>query len=313
MEEMNGIWIQIQHLSNLQLTLFVMMICGVLLRKKGIFTDEGRNVLTKVCIDLIIPCSIIKSCSAKFTGSVFGTCWRILLVAALMQGIYMILNLFLFNRYPVRQKKVLQYCTIVSNGGFLGNPIAEGVYGDTGLFYASVFLIPMRIIMWSVGTSYFVAGTADPKTVLRKILTHPCLVATYIGMIMMALHLKLPEIVAMPLDYIGGCNAAMTMVVTGGIIADIKLSTIVNKTTVLFSIFRLLLLPAAALGLCRALGLGMVATGVSVMMTGMPAGATASIFASLYGSDAEFASKCVVLSTLLSIVTVPVWCWYIGF
>ena len=42
---------------------------------------------------------------------------------------------------------MLQYCTLVSNGGFLGNPVAEGVYGDMGLLYASLFLIPMRVVM----------------------------------------------------------------------------------------------------------------------------------------------------------------------
>lgn len=53
---------------------------------------------------------------------------------------------------------MLQYCTIVLMSGFLGNPIAEGIYNEVGVLYTSIFLIPMRIVMWSVGTTYFVAG-----------------------------------------------------------------------------------------------------------------------------------------------------------
>ena len=65
-------------------------------------------------------------------------------------------------------KKVLQYCTIVPMSGFLGNPIAEGIYNEVGVLYTSIFLIPMRIVMWSVGTTYFVAGETVEKKKLIK-------------------------------------------------------------------------------------------------------------------------------------------------
>ena len=68
------------------------------------------------------------------------------------------LNRFLFERYDAQRKKVLQYCTIVPMSGFLGDPIAEGIYNEVGVLYTSIFLIPMRIVMWSVGTTYFAAG-----------------------------------------------------------------------------------------------------------------------------------------------------------
>ena len=74
----------------------------------------------------------------------------------------------------------------------------------------------------------------------------------------------------------------------------------------------LALLPAAAFGLGLLLGLDNVSHGVSVLMTGMPAGATAAILAARYESDAEFATKCVVLSTLISMVTLPLWAHIVG-
>lgn len=72
------------------------------------------------------------------------------------------------------------------------------------------------------------------------------------------------------------------------------------------------LLPAVAFALGRALGLDPVSLGVSVLMTGMPAGATAAIFAARYDSDAPFATKCVVMSTLLSMLTLPMWSFLVG-
>ena len=93
-------------------------------------------------------------------------------------------------------------------------------------------------------------------------------------------------------------------------LADVKITTIFNKDTAMFSVFRLIILPAAVL----VVGLGLDATslGISVLMTGMPAGATAAIFAARYDSDALFATRCVVMTTLMSMLTLPVWCYLAG-
>lgn len=85
-----------------------------------------------------------------------------------------------------------------------------------------------------------------------------------------------------------------------------------DRDAVRFSVFRLILLPAAALGVGTILGLERAALGVSVLMTGMPAGATAAIFAARYHSDAAFATQCVVVTTLVSMLTLPVWCYLAG-
>lgn len=150
-----------------------------------------------------------------------------------------------------------------------------------------MYLIPMRIVMWSAGTSYFVARGTDKKKVVRNILTHPCLVAVYIGMAIMLLHIPLPTLLTSTITGIGNCNTAITMFIIGTILVDVPLLTIVNPTTLWISALRLVLLPAAAWGISLALGLEPVATGVAVIMTGMPAGSTAAIFAARYGSDAS--------------------------
>ena len=102
------------------------------------------------------------------------------------------------------------------------------------------------------------------------------------------------------------------MFIVGTILTDVPLRSIFSRDTVLFSVLRLGLLPAAALGLGLLLGLETAPLGVSVLMTGMPAGATAAIFAAKYGSDAPFATRCVVFTTLLSMVTLPLWAAVVG-
>lgn len=310
---MGGLPLKLSDLISLQGTLFAMMLIGAWLKKRGIMDETGKRCLTDLCVNIIIPCNIFRSCLMEFNMEIFRACGLLLLSAVLLQMLCLLLNRFLFNRYPPQRKKVLQYCTIVPMSGFLGNPIAEGLYDSLGVLYTSIFLIPMRIVMWSVGTTYFVAdATVEKKKVIRNILTHPCLVAVYLGLFCMVTQIPLPAVITKTVGYVGSCNSAMTMFIVGTILADVKLSTIVSKDTALFSVFRLLLLPAAALGAGKLLGLDTVALGVSVLMTGMPAGATAAIFAARYGSDADFATRCVVFTTLVSMVTLPVWCMVVG-
>ena len=298
----------IVRLGNLQLSLFLMILIGLYLRKKNIVDESGKRCLTDLVVNVIIPCNIIKSCLMPFEGNIFLTCGRILAAGAILQLIFMGLNHFLFNRYPDTRKKVLQYGTLVSNSGFLGYPVAEGVYGSLGLFYASVFLIPLRMVMWSVGTSYFLASHMSRRQVLQKVLTHPCLIGVYIGILIMVTQVRLPGFLTMTIRYIGNCNAAVTMFIIGTILADVPLLTIFNRDSFLYSVLRLLLLPALAWGVSAVLHLDAVATGIAVLMTGMPAGATTAIFAARYGSDAPFATKLTVLSTLLSMFTILFWC-----
>lgn len=304
---------KLTDLLSLQGTLFAMMLIGAWLKKRGIIDDDGKHCLSDLCINIVIPCNIFKSCLIEFRPEIFKTCALLLVSAVVLQVLCLTLNRFIFNHYPSQQKKVLQYCTIVPMSGFLGNPIAEGLYSSLGVLYTSIFLIPMRIIMWSVGTTYFVAdSTVDKKKVIKNVLTHPCLVAVYLGLFFMVTQIPLPKVITETVRYIGNCNSALTMFIVGTILADVKLPTVLNRDTVAFSVLRLLLLPTVAFGFGRIIGLDEVSLGVSVLMTGMPAGATAAIFAARYDSDAPFATKCVVVSTLISMLTLPIWSFLVG-
>lgn len=303
----------IVELGSLQLTLFALMLTGAVLKKRGVIDEAGKRCLSDLCINIVIPCNIFKSCLIEFNMDILRSCSLLLLSALLMQVLCLLLNRSLFERYDSQRKKVLQYCTIVPMSGFLGNPIAEGIYDQVGVLYTSIFLIPMRIVMWSMGTSYFVAGEGtDKKKVLKNVLTHPCLVAIYLGILCMVTQIQLPSVITETVRYIGNCNSALSMFIVGTILTDVPLRSIFSRDTVLFSVLRLGLLPAAALGLGLLLGLETAPLGVSVLMTGMPAGATAAIFAAKYGSDAPFATRCVVFTTLLSMVTLPLWAAVVG-
>lgn len=211
----------LRALFSLQGTLFAMMLIGALLKKRRIIDENGKKCLTVLCVNVVIPCNIFKSCLISFSMDIFRFCAGLLATAVVLQIVCPVINHISFAGCPPQKKKVLQYCTIVPISGFLGNPIAEGIYGEVGILYTSIFLIPMRIVMWSVGTTYFVADeTADKKKVLKNVVTHPCLIAIYLGLLCMVTQVPLPSVVTETVRCIGNCNSALTMFIVGTILAD---------------------------------------------------------------------------------------------
>lgn len=287
--------------------MFLIMAAGAFLRKKKIITPEGKKVLTDLIIDLILPCNIIASFCIEFSAEILRQCGQVFVISCLIEVVCTFLATHVYGKYPKEKRMVLQYGTICSNAGFLGNPVTEGIYGTIGLLYASIYLIPQRVIMWSAGVSFF-TESPDKKTLVKKVVTHPCIVAVMIGIVLMVTQIPLPDFLYDSINTIGKCTTAITMLLIGAILAEADLKTMVTKTTAVFSLLRLILIPLGVYAGCMLTGMPEIVTGVSVVLAAMPAGTTTAILAVKYNGDEEFATKCVVLTTLLSMVLIPVWC-----
>ena len=112
-------------LLTLQGTLFLLMLLGAYLTKKGVITKEGKRCLTDLVVYVILPCTIFKSCFVD-TGTNFAAVGALLLLLSLVIEVgSLFFNQVLYRRYSGEKRKVLQYGTLVPNSGFLGTPIAE--------------------------------------------------------------------------------------------------------------------------------------------------------------------------------------------
>ena len=110
---------------------------------------------------------------------------------------------------------------------------------------------------------------------------------------------------------IGGCTTAATMLLIGSMMADVRPREMLDMDAARMTAIRLGILPLIALVICKVCQVELLITGVSVLLTGMPAGSTTAILAAKYGRDYVFGTKCVVLSTLISMLTVLLWCMVI--
>lgn len=298
-------------LFEMQGMLFLVMILGMCLRKNGMIDRGGKTLLTDLVIQVTLPASILKSFQMEFNRQILISCMVIMIVAVLIQIGSNLLGMILYPGFPDSHKKVLQYATICSNAGVLGNPIAEGIFGGLGLLYASVYVIPQRVFMWSVGLTYFTEAP-DKKTLVKKVMTHPCILSVLLGFVIMIGQIQLPGFLSSTIKTVANANTFLAMMLVGTILADVPVRSLPDPVVLYYSFLRLVLIPLLVFLGCRLGHVDSLVTGVSVVLSGMPAASVTAVMASKYGKDEIFATKCVVLSTLLSMVSVPVWCLFLA-
>lgn len=296
----------LQNLLDMQITMLILLLAGFLLVKTKVMSADFRKALTDFIIAFILPCNIIKSFLISLDRQILADCMAVFLVSCGVQVLSIVLGHLLFSRAKAGKREVLFYGTQVSNAGFLGNPIVEGLYGAQGLLYASVYLIPLRVLMWSLGVACF-SGKSG-KGVIKKLLTHPCIAAVAIGLVLMLTQPDLPVWLRKPLEMTGGCNTALSLLVIGGVLGELDAGKLFTGQSILYCAVRLVLIPLLVLGACLAMRIEPLVTQVAVVLAGMPAALTTAMLAGQYGKDAQFAVSLVFLSTIGSMVTVPLLC-----
>ena len=298
--------VDMSSLFDLQFTIFCLMMAGYILTKLQLLNSDSRKHLSALLINFVLPCNILISFMIEFNQKILMDCISILLVSTIIQFLCLFTSKYFYPKADERQLPVLRYGTISSNAGYLGNPIVQGLYGNTGLLFASIYLIPMRIVMWSFGVTCF--SGQKSKGVLKKVITHPCIVAVFIGIIFMVCQITLPTGIYQTIKYASNANTALSMIVIGNILAEVKTSELIDFRALWFCIVRLLIIPIFVLLSCSIFHIDEMVKQVSVILAGMPAATTIAILASKYDGDAHFTAKIIFLSTVISMISIPFLC-----
>ena len=293
------------EMLSLQGTLFLLILAGVLAKKTGIVSETGRKTLSDMLIYIVLPCNILESflSGGQMPEGFVRNCLLAVGISAGIQLLAVYGSKLLFRKYPRGEKSVLSYGMICSNSSFIGLPIAHLMFGDLGVIYTSMFQIPLRFTMWTAGLSLFTS--VSRKDAFRKLARHPCIIAVFVGLALMAAPIQLPGVLSDALESLSGCTVPLSMLVIGTILADAPIRSMFSRPVLWYSCLRLVLFPLLIWVLLRPLGLDPTLVNVCVLMTGMPAGSTGSILADKYGGAALFASELAFASTLCSIVTIP--------
>lgn len=294
------------QMLNLQLMLFALMAVGMIVKKAGIITADNRKSFSNLLINVVLPCNIVSSFMGKMEIShdFLKNCVLAVTLSALIQIFVTYFNRVLFRKEKEGRKDVMSYGMICSNSSFIGLPVADELYGSLGVLYTSIFQIPVRFTMWTAGLALFT--DVDRRSAVRKLIKHPCIIAIFVGFVLMILPFSMPKVITETVNSISKCTTPLSMFVIGAILADADIRTMFSKDVLYFTFWRLLGLPLLVWAVLLPFHLDPLLVSICVIMSGMPAGSTTSILADQYGSDAMFASQMTFVSTLLSILTIPV-------
>ena len=303
--------VDMKSLLTMQGMMFLMILIGAGMRRIQIVTTEGRRSMTNLVVNLILPSNILYAFS-KADASAFRSMLVVVAMAFLIQLAWYLLSRVLWRGMDESRRGVMRYAFQFSNCGYLGNPVIEGLYGAPGLVYASVFLLPVRLFMWSVGLECFQKGAGSLRKTIERALTHPCVVATILGVVWMFFPVGLPDFLYNTISGFNQCLTPMTMLVIGFIMAETDLKKMFCKDLFVITVLRLLLQPLAVLAACRLLNLETLVAEVVTVLVSMPVANTTALLASQHDCDYTFASNVVVFTTLVSMITIPLYSLLVG-
>jgi len=280
------------------------MVVGFFSRKKQYINPSVNRSLSELLINITLPSMIIASFNFKFSKDMFNIGISLFLISLIIHLSLLIIGKILYKRFNENEMKVLWFITLFSNCGFMGYPVVESIYGKIGLFYAALFNIPFNILMWTAGVFIF-SGKGDFKSA-KKALLNPGIVSVFIGLFIFIFSIQLPIPIQKTLELVGSMTTPLSMIIIGSTLADSKITSIFESKSIYFgTIVRLILIPIITFVVLKYFGLKDFYLSIPVIITAMPAAANTVIMAEKFGGDAEFASKIVFLTTVISAVTIP--------
>ena len=292
------------RMLNTQALMFIYVVTGIIMAKTKILKHEGRSSFINLLLDITLPCMILNSFNVDIGIDELLSAGKIMIISSVLTLIAWLLAKVFWRNQPPNRRAVLEFSTLFSNAGNAGMPIVASVFGAQGVFYASFYLLPVRILIWTVGLSLFV-DEQDNRKKLLLLLKTPSVDVVFIGIALMFLPFKLPGVLSTAIKNIGDMTGPLSMMIIGAALGESDIRSAFELGAFKLTALRLAILPVLYMVLLRLAGVETLLWEVAVVLTAMPAAANTEIFAEMYGKDYHFAARCVVVSTIISLFSVP--------
>lgn len=299
------------------LVLLVMMLIGYYVYKKGRMSENASGQLSSLVANVFNPMLVLTGVMGENAAAEKGT---LLLNFGMVCLYFAILILFshLMPRLLRVEKKVkttVRIMTLFANTGFMGIPVIRSIYGNDAIIYVTFYMLVYNLILYTYGlrlaerTAVEYRGietSGNWKDNLKRIL-NPGVVAAVIAMIIFAVDLPIPEPVCTFCDYMGNATIPLSMLLIGMSVAQENLKEVISDIRIyLFILLRMVALPIIMAFLLKPVVGDATVLGVFILELGMPVGSIVAMLIQEKGGNYKYCTKAIVMSTLCSIVTIPV-------
>lgn len=288
--------------------LFLMIFMGYLIVKTGLVRDDDSKVLSKIILYLIVPCVIINAFQVDYTtDTVKGL--LIAFAASVMTQVILLVVISVAGK-PLHLNEVEVASVYYSNSGNLIVPIVTFILGQEWVLYGCVFMSVQLVFLWTHCKKII---SREASYDWKKIILNINMISIFIGVVLFFTKIRLPEIIGNTLASVGTMIGPASMIVTGMLFAGMNLKQIfANKRVYFITFLRLIAVPLIALALIKLSNLASFsADGNKIMLIVFlaiitPSASTVTQMCQVYGNDSKYASAINVMTTLLSVIAMPV-------
>lgn len=297
---------------NLILALFIMLIVGYVSGKLKIIDSLSSKRLSKLIINVGQPALIIYNLiKTDYSSDNLGLGFLTLAFGLGLHIFMAILAYFAFCRFKnLDERKLSEFAVVFGNVGFIGIPILDSLFPDTGAFQGIFFNVSFQLMIWTWGIMILARKREDIKITPKKILINFGTVPSVIGIALFLLKrfdwFFIPEPILKSAGFLNNLCAPISTLIIGALLATLNWKQILGSWKVYYlCLIKLLAVPMLICGLMRLLGCGSEWILFTAAVTSMPSATTVSMLAELYDISPGYSAQAVGMTSLLSIATMP--------
>lgn len=287
------------------LVLLFAMACGYAAGRLGILGGEANKGISKLLLNVTLPAMILGSVC---TGEALPEAPVVLGMLGVAAVFYALELAFALAAPPLLggtpgQKGVWRFTLVFGNIGFIGYPVAVSFFGPEALFYAVILVLPFNLMAFTLGP-LLLSGVK--RFSLRQMFS-PAATAALTALVLALTRIRPPEAVGEAVEFVGSVTVPLSLIFVGALLSGLPLGRMLTSPRVwALTAVRLLAMPLALSLILRGLGTETLVLNVAVVEMGMPAAMNGSLLCMEYGGDAECMAQTTFVSTLASIVSIPV-------
>ena len=282
----------------------IIILVGIACQKTGLVTREGNKTLSNLLLLVINPLLIVESFQIKYTPELFKGLMVCFVLAVITHAIAILLSILLYRKEGNPSYVIERFSIVYSNCGFMGVPLVNSIFGSEGVLYISAFMVVFNILIWTHGLLLMTENVSWKQ--LKKGLRTPVMFAILFGMITFLGRIELPELLRDSISYLSAMNTPLAMLIAGIALAETDLrQSLINPRLYFTAIGKLLFVPLVMIAFFALLPVNEKIVCTSLIAAACPTATSCTMFALRYDKDYRYASEIFALSTVFSLLTIP--------
>lgn len=286
--------------------LFTMVILGYAACKLGYMGDKFDKKLSSIVVDITCPLLVLSSVMGDEMPD------RSLILPLVGVGFLTYIILLVFGFWVPRfisknhdDQGMIGFSLMFANVGFIGYPIVASIFGPKAVFYAALLNVPNTFFIFTAGVM-LVKGEYSIRQFDPKVLLSPALIGAFIAALLVAFGVHTPEMIARPITMVGNITVPAALMIIGSSMARLPLREIIGSGKVYATSFlRLVIVPLSVYFLFRLCGVNTLINNINTVVIAMPVASFGTMFCMKYGRNPSLMTEATFITTLFSIITIP--------